>query len=73
MIVVPIVDVPFAPCAMVTLVGLAFIEKSDGPLVQLGNLNDARRVCQLKLPFVVRYSPVYQKVQSSEGSTLRLV
>ena len=72
-IAVPIVDVPLAPCAALRLVGVALIEKSAGPLVQPGNLNDAIRVCQLKLPFVVRYSPVYQNVQSSLGSTLRLV
>ena len=58
---------------MLRLDGLAPIEKSDGPLVQLGNLNDAMRVCQLKLPFVVRYSSVYQNVQSSLGSTVMLV
>jgi hypothetical protein len=70
---VPIVDVPLAPCATLRVAGLALIEKSAGPLVQLGNLNDAIRVCQLKLPFVVRYSPVYQNVQSSLGSTAMLV
>jgi hypothetical protein len=71
--VVPIVDVPLLPCATLRLDGLALMEKSDGPLVQLGNLNDAIRVCQLKLPFVVRYSSVYQNVQSSLGSTAMLV
>jgi hypothetical protein len=71
--VVPIVDVPLLPCATLRLDGLALIEKSDGPFVQLGNLNDAIRVCQLKLPFVVRYSSVYQNVQSSLGSTAMLV
>jgi hypothetical protein len=71
--VVPIVDVPVLPCEVVRLDGLAPIEKSDGPLPQLGNLNDAMRVCQLKLPFVVRYSSVYQNVQSSLGSTAMLV
>src|SRR5205085_168330 len=71
--VVFIGDVPLLPCAMLRLDGLAPIEKSDGPLVQLGNLNDAMRVCQLKLPFVVRYSSVYQNVQSSLGSTVMLV
>src|SRR6266513_29285 len=72
-IAVPIVEVPLAPCATVRLAGFALIEKSDGPLVQFGNLNDAMRVCQLKLPFEDRYSPVYQNVQSSLGSTLMLV
>lgn len=35
---------------------------------QLGNLNDAMRVLQLKEPVVLRYSLVYQNVQSSTGS-----
>src|SRR6266481_9061860 len=34
------------------------------------NLKDPMRVFQLNEPFVVRYSFVYQKVQSSAGSTL---
>src|SRR5205085_10135261 len=71
--VVPIVDVPLLPSAMLRLDGLAPIDDVDGPLVQLGNLNDAMRVCQLKLPFVVRYSSAYQNVQSSLGSTVMLV
>lgn len=37
-----------------------------------GNLNEARRVCQLKLPFDGMYSFTYQNVQSSPGSMLRL-
>jgi len=37
------------------------------------NLNDPILVCQLKLPLLVRYSFVYQKVQSSAGSMLMLV
>ena len=36
---------------------------------QPANLNVPIRVCQLNEPFVVRYSVVYQKVQSSVGST----
>ena len=39
------------------------------PLVQFGNLKLAIRVFQLKAPFVLMYSWVYQKVQSSTGST----
>ena len=67
---VEIVDVPLAPCATLTLLGLALIEKSDGALApQLGNLNDPIRVRQLKLPFAGMYSFVYQNVQSSLGST----
>ena len=34
------------------------------------NLKDPMRVFQLNVPLVVRYSFVYQKVQSSAGSTL---
>ena len=36
---------------------------------QEGNLNEPMRVFQLKLPPCLTYSPVYQKVQSSTGST----
>jgi len=43
-------------------------EEPVGP--QDVNLNDPMRVFQLKEPLVVRYSFVYQKVQSSPGSTL---
>jgi hypothetical protein len=68
-----IVDVPFPPGATDKLLGFAAIEKSDACGAQFGSLNDPIRVCQLKVPFAARYSPVYQKVQSSEGSTLMLV
>ncbi len=37
------------------------------------NLNDAMRVLQLKVPLFIRYSVVYQNVQSSTGSTLMLL
>ena len=43
---------------------------TGGELVQLGNLNDAMRVLQLNVPLLFRYSDVYQKVQSSTGSTV---
>jgi hypothetical protein len=56
------------------------LKRSDGPLLSLtgsssphwqpGNLNDAMRVLQLKLPLAFKYSVVYQKVQSSTGSTV---
>jgi hypothetical protein len=70
---VEIVDVPLPPCATLRLLGLAAIEKSDEVLEpQPLSLNDPMRVCQLKLPLEVRYSPVYQNVQSSLGSMLRL-
>lgn len=36
--------------------------------MQPGNLNDPMRVLQLKVPLVLRYSLVYQNVQSSTGS-----
>ena len=70
---VEIVDEPLAPWLTLRLDGLAEIEKSDGPLVQFGNLKEAICVFQLKLPFAGMYSSVYQKVQSSAGSTLMLV
>jgi hypothetical protein len=55
--------------AVVSLVGLALIEKSLLPLPpQLGNLNDPMRVFQLKAPLEGMYSLVYQKVQPSAGS-----
>src|SRR3989442_1487026 len=72
-IAVEIVDCPLPPWPMLRLLGLALIEKSEGPLEQLGNLNDPILVCQLKLPLVVRYWSVYQNVQSSDGSTAMLV
>jgi len=53
---------------VVTLAGDAESEKS-GPVPQLGNLKVAIRVFQLKIPVVFMYSFVYQKVQSSLGST----
>src|SRR5712692_9976363 len=68
-----IVEVPFAPWATLRLFGLAPIEKSDGAVLQFGNLNVPILVCQLKVPFAAMYSFVYQNVQSSEGSTLMLV
>ena len=37
---------------------------------QPGNLNDAIRVLQLNVPLAFKYSVVYQKVQSSTGSTV---
>ena len=73
MIAVEIVEVPLPPWPMLRLVGAALIEKSGGPLVQLGNLNEPTLVCQLKLPLPARYWFVYQNVQSSVGSTNMLV
>ena len=45
----------------------------EGLLPQDVNLKDPMRVFQLNEPLVVRYSFVYQKVQSSAGSTLILL
>src|SRR5436190_2157367 len=62
---VEIVEVDEALCAIERLDGVAPIEKSGLPLPpQPGSLNDAIRVCQLKLPLLGMYSVVYQKVQS---------
>ncbi len=61
------VDVPDAPCVSVSDVGLRDTEKS-GAVPHEENLKDPKKVLQLKVPFVCKYSFVYQKVQSSEGS-----
>src|SRR5438105_5042125 len=58
-----------APCWSESAVGVAEMLKSLGGGVQPGNLNEPMRVRQLKLPFEGMYSVVYQKVQSSTGST----
>ena len=47
-------------------VGRRFGERYRQP----GNLNDAIRVLQLNEPLAFKYSLVYQKVQSSTGSTV---
>src|SRR5438552_5398890 len=57
---VPPEDRPFTG-SMATTVG-------GGRLEQFANLKVPTRVCQLKVPLAVRYSVVYQKVQSSTGS-----
>src|SRR5439155_24080623 len=57
---VPPDDGPFAGAIPVTVGG--------GKLAQFANLNVPTRVCQLNVPLAVRYSVVYQKVQSSTGS-----
>ena len=49
--------------------GEAASEKSDTAGPQLGNLKLAIRVFQLKAPLLGMYWFVYQKVQSSLGST----
>jgi hypothetical protein len=51
-----------------TLLGLT-LTVGVGAVEHPENLNDPILVCQLKLPFLGRYSFEYQKVQSSDGST----
>jgi len=59
------------PGAVLAELGLALMLKSLLTVaVQLGNLNDAIRVAQLKAPVAGSYWFTYQKVQSSEGSTV---
>jgi hypothetical protein len=65
--------VPDPPWATETLVGFAEIEKSLVGVPQPGNLNEAMRVFQLKAPLLGMYSFVYQKVQSSLGSTANML
>ena len=45
----------------------------SGAAVQPGSTNDAMRVCQLNDPSAGMYWLVYQNVQSSAGSTDRLL
>jgi len=67
---VEIVLLPPVPWARVRLEGLAEIEKSSVVVPpQAENLNDPMRVLQLNAPLEGMYSFVYQKLQSSEGST----
>jgi hypothetical protein len=68
-LVMVMVLVPFEPCVMVSEEGEALTVKSGVVLPQVGNLKFAMRVFQLKVPFVLMYSCVYQNVQSSTGST----
>jgi hypothetical protein len=67
---VEMVLVPDPPGTTEILVGLAEIEKSFVVELQPGNLKEPIRVLQLNAPFAGMYSVVYQKVQSSEGSTV---
>lgn len=70
-VAVLMVLVPLFPWVKLTLEGLALIEKSlEAAVPQPGNLKEAIRVLQLKAPVLLRYSLVYQKVQSSTGSTV---
>src|ERR1041384_3468561 len=61
--------VPLFPCSSVSVPGEALMPKSGGAFGQPGSLKLLMRVFQLKLPFAFKYSSVYQKVQSSTGST----
>jgi hypothetical protein len=71
---VEIDELPLPPCWTLRLDGEAASEKSFATVPpQPVTLNAPMRVCQLKLPFALRYWFVYQNVQSSLGSTLRLV
>ncbi len=71
MLVTVTVLVPLPPCAIVSDEGLAPTEKSGVAVPpQLANLKEPTRVDQLKVPFALTYSVVYQNVQSSEGSTV---
>lgn len=69
-LVIVMVLIPFEPCVIVNELGEAPIVKSGvAVLPQPGNLKVAMRVLQLNVPVVFKYSCVYQKVQSSTGST----
>jgi hypothetical protein len=62
--------VPLPPVVKLMLLGLAANEKSGvGGAPQPGNLKEPMRVFQLNEPLTRRYSLVYQKVQSSTGSS----
>ena len=68
------VEVWLEPWAMLSVVGLAPIEKSSAVVpLQLEILKEPICVLQLNAPFAGMYWFVYQKVQSSLGSTLMLV
>src|SRR3954471_6207685 len=71
---VAMVEVPVAFWLSVSVPGLALMEKSfaGGVEPQPGNLKEPMRVLQLNAPSALRYSVVYQKVQSSVGSTLKI-
>jgi hypothetical protein len=63
------VEVAEDPAATVPEVGESVREKSFVAVEpQLGRVNEAMRVDQLKLPVDGSYSLVYQKVQPSDGS-----
>ena len=59
------------PAVTLCEAGVAEIVKSGVTAPpQPGNLNEVIQVLQFHVPFVFRYSFVYQNVQSSAGSTV---
>jgi len=66
---VEIVLVPLDPCWILRVLGVALMEKSLTGVLHPANWNDPTRVFQLKEPSAGMYWFVYQKVQSSKGST----
>ena len=69
---VAVYEVPL-PCVTLWEDGVAARVKSAAVEPQEGKRKDAKWVAQLKLPLLGRYSLLYQKVQSSEGSIAMLV
>ena len=67
------VKVVVCPPCTVPLAGETESEKSFAGGTQPGNLKVPMRVCQLKIPSATTYSSMNQKVQSSAGSTERLL
>src|SRR3989442_224688 len=65
---VPLIAIAVPPAVGPEL-GLTPVTVGAGVAGQFANLNVPIRVCQFQVPFAVRYSVVYQKVQSSVGST----
>src|SRR5436190_6252545 len=67
------VAVGVAVAAVGVLVGVAVGVGVPPAPPQPGKLTEAIQVLQSKPPLLLRYSVVYQKVQSSTASTLRLL
>ena len=65
---VPVIAIGVPP-AVGPEVGLTAVTVGGATAGQFANLKVPMRVCQFHVPFAVRYSVVYQNVQSSEGST----
>src|SRR5207253_3333272 len=58
------------PAVAVTFVGALGAVGVGSGVLQPASLKETMRVLQLKVPFAFKYSVVYQKVQSSTGSTV---